>query len=442
MILKVTKNTDPVWKKKFSTVATSPQLEKIVADMRETLEFTMGVGLAAPQVGYPWRLFIVNYADLHETFINPKILKKGEETDFFEEGCLSVPSCRGLVERSTEIEMDYTNLKGEHKHATLSGFYARIIQHEYDHLNSTFYVDRIKNKKHIYSFSAIRIVYFGSNSFSATILKSLIGQIGIGDYEIPLVITSPDQPSGRGQKLQSSPVKTLAQEFNIPVLTPERLAKKEGDAFKLTNFEIYEKIKSLNPDLLVLEAYGKILPKEILEIPKFAPINIHPSLLPKYRGPSPIIAPILNGDKYTGVTIMKMNEKMDEGDIYLKARYKIAENETAESLSVNLAELAKELLHHVIHYIALKKIKSKPQDQLRATYTKFIKKEDGKIDLNKPPKNLSRMIRAYYPWPGVWGEYNGKILKLLPNQKVQLEGKNPISLKDFKSGHKDFTLTW
>lgn len=443
MLLKITKKTDPIWKKKFSDIdPTNNNLKRIVADMRETLSFTMGVGLAAPQVGYPWRMFIVDYADLQETFINPKILSKNQESDFFEEGCLSVSGTRGLVERQTELEIEYYNLDGEHKKATLTGFYARIIQHEYDHLYSTFYIDRIKKSKYITHFSPVKIIFFGSSNFSAQMLYSLIGQTLVGDYEIPLVVTSPDKPVGRGQNNQPSPVKVMANQFKIPIATPEKLAKKVGNKYLLNNKEIFQQIKQLKPDLLVLAAYGKILPKEILEIPKIAPINIHPSLLPKYRGPAPIQAPILNGDKYSGVTIMKMNEKMDEGEIYLKVRYLLKPKETAESLGLELERISKDLLHHVIHHLAVKKMKARPQDNLKASYTKIIHKEDGKIDLAKPPKNLERMIRAFYPWPGVWCNYNGKILKLLPDHKVQLESKNPVTLKDFKSGHKDFKLDW
>lgn len=443
MILKITKNIDPIWKRKFSDIDPKDKnLKRIVADMQETLSFTMGVGLAAPQVGLPYRMFIVDYADLTETFINPKIISKNTETDFVEEGCLSIPGVRGLVERFTELEVEYDTLSGEHKKAHLTGFYARIIQHEYDHLSSTFYLDRIKKEKYIYRFDPIKLVFFGSAELSAAILFSLLGQSMVGDYEIQLVVTSSDKPVGRGQKLQSSPVKTLAEQFKLPVISPERLAKKEANTFKLTNQEVYQQIKNLKPDILVLVAYGKILPKEILAIPKIAPINIHPSLLPKYRGPAPLQAPIIKGDKYTGVTIMKMTEKMDEGDIYLKARYLLKPDETAQTLEKSLESIAKDLTHHVIHYLALKKMKSRPQDPAKASYTKLIHKEDGKIDLNKPPKNLERMIRAYYPWPGVWGDYNGKVLKLLPNHMVQLEGKNPVSLNNFKSGHKDFTLKW
>jgi methionyl-tRNA formyltransferase len=346
------------------------------------------------------------------------------------------------VERSTEIEIEYTDTKGQRKRGKLSGFYARIIQHEYDHLNSTFYIQRIQKPKHLYKFDPINIVFFGSSEFSATVLLSLIGQTFVGDYTIPLVITSPDKPTGRGQKVQPSTVKRLTQQFNIETIEPEKLARRNGDIFELTNKDVYDKIKKLKPDVLVLASYGKILPKEILDLPKYAPVNVHPSLLPKYRGPSPIQSPLLNGDKVTGVTIMKMNEKMDEGDIYVKSRYEIKEGETAESLSKALADISKDLLHHTIHYLAIKKIKTRPQDHSKATYTKIIHREDGKIDWQKPPKNLERLIRAYYSWPGVWTQYDGKILKLLPEHKVQLEGKNPVSLKDFKSGHKDFNLIW
>ncbi len=441
MILKITKKTDPVWKKKFSDVELSPAITKLAADMKETLAFTQGVGLAAPQVGYPYRLFIVDYADLKETFINPKIISKNEdETDLVEEGCLSIPGYRGLVERPTELEIEYLTIDGKKKSAKVSGFYARIIQHEYDHLNSTFYIDRIKKSKHLYSFDPIRIVFFGSSDFSAIILNSLIGLSVVGDYAIPLIVTSIDKPTGRGNKIQSSPVKTLAEQWGIKVITPERLAKKVGGSFELTNIEALEKIKAADPEVLVLASYGKILPKEILELPKYAPVNVHPSLLPKYRGPSPIQTAILNGDKTTGVTIMRMNEKMDEGEFYLKAKYQLKGSETASELSDTLANLGKDLLHHVVHYLALKKIKTKPQDHTKATYTKIINKEDGKIDFAKPPKNLEAMIRAYHPWPGVWGDYNGKVLKLLPDRMVQLEGKNPIKLKDFRAGHKDFRL--
>jgi methionyl-tRNA formyltransferase len=188
------------------------------------------------------------------------------------------------------------------------------------------------------------------------------------------------------------------------------------------------------------------LPKDILEIPTKYPVNIHPSLLPKYRGPAPVSTAILNGDKYTGVTMMVMSEKMDSGDILASARLKIAPRDTTASLETKLANLGASLIHHVLHLATIGKIEPQPQDHTKATYTKILKKEDGLINWKNPPENLERLIRAYYPWPGVWCKFrmqNSEFrIKLLPNKMVQVEGKDPVSLQQFKSGHKDFTLDW
>ncbi|MEX0621405.1 MAG: methionyl-tRNA formyltransferase [Candidatus Woykebacteria bacterium] len=434
MILKLYRHRGKIWKQKFQSIkAISPQLKQLVKDMQETLELTSGVGLAAPQIGQPLRLFIVDYGELKETFINPKIIKREKEADEVEEGCLSVPGVRGLVSRSTGIEIDYIDIHGKKKRAILAGYYARIVQHEYDHLSSTFYTSHIVDKNKLYTYKPIKIVYFGTSEFAVPILKTLYGQQFVGEVEIPLVITAPDAPAGRGKTSTSSLVKLIATEFNLNIDTPASL---KG------NKKFVSKLKSLNPDFIVLASYGKIIPKEILEVPKKGSINVHPSILPKYRGPSPIGSAILAGDKSTGVTIIKMNEKMDEGDILGTARIRISTKDTAQSLSKKLADLSSKFILHILHLAHLEKIKAKPQNHKLATYTKIIRKEDGLINWKKPPQNLELIIRAYYPWPGVWTKYNGKILKLLPGNKLQLEGKNPVTVKEFKAGHKDFTLNW
>ena len=254
----------------------------------------------------------------------------------------------------------------------------------------------------------------------------------MGEYSIDLVVTAPDKPSGRGQQLTPSEVKKMAERFNLPVVTPD----------SIKNVKLINQLKKLEPDFIVLASYGKLIPEEILSIPKKGALNVHPSLLPKYRGASPIAAAILNGDKFTGITIMKMNEKMDEGDILAVVKIRVSPKDTSETLSIKLANVATRLIHHVLHLAAAAKIKPKPQDHKRATYTKFLKKADGYIDWKTPPKNLEAAIRAYYRWPGVWTRYKGKILKLLPNKMVQLEGKEPTVLSEFKTGHLDFTLGW
>ncbi len=202
--------------------------------------------------------------------------------------------------------------------------------------------------------------------------------------------------------------------------------------------EFTSHLKSLNADLFVVGAYGQILPKELIDIPRLGTINIHPSLLPKYRGASPIQSAILSGDAKTGVTFIKMDEQMDHGDIVSQLEEEIKPTDTFESLAVRLFDLAADKLPGLIKNY---KGEGKKQNDGDATFTKILKREDGLIDLQAPPDpgQLKRMIRAYHPWPGVWFEYdlNGKktIIKLLPEEKIQVEGKKPMSYKDFKNGY-------
>ncbi len=444
MILKVSKSEDSIWKKKFANVSKiGAEIKKLISDMEETLEFSGGVGLAAPQVGTPLRLFIVSVSQMQrrqkslkairETFINPKIRFLTKEANIFDEGCLSIPGYRGPVSRPKKLEIEYLNKKFEKKKIVATGFLSRVIQHEYDHLNSIFYVQRVAKKEEIYKFEPIKIVFFGTPAFGEIILKSMIGLSIFGEYEIPLVVTRADKKVGRDKPLTMSPVKKLAQTFNLPIETPQTL---KG------NQPLIENIAKLKPDLIVLASYGKIIPQEILSIPKFGSLNVHPSLLPKYRGASPIQTAIISGEKETGITIMLMNEKLDEGDILSQGLVPIDTTDTYFSLSKKLALAATKLLNQTTFAWVTKQIKVVTQDPKKATYTKLLKKDDGFVDWKKPPENLERMIRAYFPWPGVWSRYNGKILKLLPERKVQLEGKSPVSLEDFKRGHRDFTLDW
>ncbi|MDO8676584.1 MAG: methionyl-tRNA formyltransferase [Candidatus Azambacteria bacterium] len=236
---------------------------------------------------------------------------------------------------------------------------------------------------------------------------------------------------------------------------------------------LIEKLEYLKPDLAIIAAYGKILPKEILEIPRQGFINVHPSLLPKYRGASPIQNVILNGDSETGVTIMKIDEKMDHGPLLANSLLQVTDNDTYESLSKKLAELGADLLIKTIPDYISEKIKPVAQDHEKATYTKIIKKEDGKIDWSKNADEIERMTRAYYPWPGAWTTWGGKILKILEAEsvidnnygdykighiftivqrcivvkcgekfleikKLQLESGKALTAKEFLNGHKNF----
>ena len=274
----------------------------------------------------------------------------------------------------------------------------------------------------------IKIIFFGTPEFAKIVLGKIIKTPSFKDkkaghwkFEILAAVTAPDKPVGRKRIPTPPPVKVLAQENNIPVLQPT----------DLTDQKFARQLKSFSPDLIVVAAYGKIIPKNILDIPKFGSLNIHPSLLPKYRGASPIQSAILNGDKETGVTIMLMDEKMDHGDIISKFQFPISNDDTYEFLSKKMAELGAGLLIKTIPDYVAGKIKPIGQEHDKATYCKIIKKNDGKIDWSKSAQEIYNQWRAFYPWPGVFFQStinNQQItIKLIEINlsDVKNEGKNP-----------------
>jgi methionyl-tRNA formyltransferase len=272
-----------------------------------------------------------------------------------------------------------------------------------------------------------RIAFFGNTKYSVIDARVLHEKLGL-----VLVVTKPDKPSGRNRILTPNPVKTFAVDNKIPVI--------EADSFSDTSKQKLEEIFRFAQDdggldFIVVADYGVILPKTALEIPKIAPLNIHQSLLPKYRGTSPAPAAILAGDKKTGVTIIKMVEAVDAGDILAQEEYEMTPAETTNSLLTKLNQLGSQLVCKVIENYD--DIKPKPQDESKVIFSERMSKTDGLIDLLNPPDpaTLNRMIRAYYPWPTVWTKLDGKILKFLPNQMVQPEGKKPMTVKEFLNGY-------
>lgn len=195
-------------------------------------------------------------------------------------------------------------------------------------------------------------------------------------------------------------------------------------------------------DLAVVAAYGHILSKQELDAPKYGCINVHPSLLPKYRGPSPIQSTILNGDRVSGVTIMKMDEKIDHGPVIYTEQILLSKQDTFDSLSKKMFLRSSKILPKIIKDFIAGKIKSAPQYHSQSTYTSYQTRKNGYFDINNPPSPeiLDRMVRAYYPWPGVWTRWNDKIVKFLPERKIQMEGKKVMDLKDFLNGYPDFPI--
>ena len=302
----------------------------------------------------------------------------------------------------------------------------------------------------------MKIVFMGTPDFSLQPLKKLIEA---GHY-VSLVLTRKDKKRNRGE-LSPTPVKELAQELNIPVLTPSRM-KDEA---------LLERLNSERADFFVVVAYGKILPKEILDMPKFGCINIHASLLPEYRGAAPIQWSIIDGKKKTGITTMLMDEGLDTGDILKQYELPISDNETGGSLFEKLALLGGEAIVDTIDNF--NNITPKKQGESTTGYAKMISKSMGDIDFNKSAIEIERLIRGMNPWPSAYTKYMGKVLKIweakvaeniseLPNIKLnenygkiysfnnrifiicnssalevlslQLEGKKKMSAKDFLLG--------
>src|SRR3989338_3685591 len=257
----------------------------------------------------------------------------------------------------------------------------------------------------------VKIIFFGTSEFGSVVLGKLV-QAG---YKPFLVVTTQENPAGRNLKLISSPVKILAEQYRLPVAQPEKLGLAKFCKSNLAK-------PSLEPDLFVVASYGEILPKEVLDIPKKGTLNVHPSLLPKYRGPSPVHTSILNGDKSTGVTIMLLDEKMDHGPILANSKFEILNSKpTFPELRDKLAELGADLLIKTIPQWVEGKIQAIPQDDSRATYTKIFAKEDGKIDWNRPAEEIECQMRAFTPWPGTFTVFKGHNLKIL---KVAVFNRN------------------
>ncbi|HPN96344.1 MAG TPA: methionyl-tRNA formyltransferase [Candidatus Moranbacteria bacterium] len=259
----------------------------------------------------------------------------------------------------------------------------------------------------------ISIVFMGTSSFAETILRSLVSS----KYNVKAVYTQGDKKTGRNQEIGQSPVKITAEGYKIPVLEP-----KNFDEIATAELE------SLNPDLIIVAAYGKILPRKILEIPQFGSINVHASILPKFRGPSPIQNALLYGEKETGVTFMLMDEGIDTGDILFQEEIKIGKDDTYPELSQKLAEASSRLILEVIPQWIEKKIKPQSQDNSKATICQLIERQDGKVNWDSEAQEIYNRYRAFYPWPGIYTFWKRKdsYLRLKLN-KISHIASNPES---------------
>lgn len=237
----------------------------------------------------------------------------------------------------------------------------------------------------------------GSPEFAVPTLRSLAQS-----YPISGVVTQPDRPAGRGRSLTPPPVKLLAQELGLPVIQPAKLRQPE----------VLEQLARWAPDLIVVAAFGQILRPQVLDLPRLGCVNVHASLLPRWRGAAPINAAILHGDAQTGVTIMRMDPGVDTGPILGQRAEAIHPSDTTSSLSQRLALLGADLLLEILPDYLDGKIQPQPQDDSLATYAPMLKKEDGLLDFNQTAPELERRVRAFQPWPGAYMEWAGGLLKI------------------------------
>jgi len=267
----------------------------------------------------------------------------------------------------------------------------------------------------------MRIVFMGTPEFSVPPLEYLIKS----EYQVVGVYTQPDKPTGRGRTLEQLPVKRVALQHGLELFQP----------VKLRNPDEVARLAALKPDLILVAAFGQILPQSVLDIPKFGCLNIHPSLLPEYRGATPIPAAILVGDKETGVTIMLMDAGMDTGPIISQIIVGIEPDDTTESLTTRLAQAGVRLLGEALPLWFEGSLKPQPQDGSKATYTKPVTKDDGTIDWQMSAVEISRRIRAFHPWPGCYTWWQGKLLKVLEAVALHKEGSlTPGKVVDLASG--------
>lgn len=308
----------------------------------------------------------------------------------------------------------------------------------------------------------MRIVFMGTPEFAVPPLHYLI----VNGHSVVAVYTPPDKPSGRGRALAEPPVKRAALSLNLPVVQIPNLKKAETIA----------QLAALQPEAIVVAALGQILPQAVLDIPCYGCINIHPALLPRHRGASPIAAAILAGDEFTGVSIMRMDAGLDTGPVFTQARIPISEQDTTASLTNKLSQVAARVLAEVLVALERNELTPQPQNEAEASYSGEIAREQGKIDWQLPAADIWRRVRAYQPWPGCYTAWQDKQLKIieavpLPEEgevkagqvvalaaqqasgaafgigtgkgllgilNVQLEGKRVVSAAEFLRGQRDF----
>jgi methionyl-tRNA formyltransferase len=430
----IVKDPNPILRAEAEQVSSfDGAIQELIDDMILTMRESDGIGLAAPQVGESKKILVAEYETKDESedsfplcvLINPEIISESKEEKFMVEGCLSFPGKELYVKRPKEIEVKAQDRWGKSISMKCSNLFGRVIQHENDHLNGILMIDHVK---------PVKTVFVGNGSLGIPVLNRMIND---PQFELTAVFTSLDKIAGRKNELKETPIATESSNLKLKII-------KIGD---INDGKSINLIKEINPELIVLTDFGQILSKKIIELPKYGILNIHPSMLPKYRGTSPVVSALLAGEKRTGVSIIKLNDKIDSGNILSQIEIKIRPRETAESLKETLAEVGADLLAETVPYYLSGEITPVVQKDENVIQTKRIEKSDGELKGDEDSKKVDLMVRALSPWPGVYKIVNGKKIfitkahldktKSLVIDKVKPEGKREMTYKEFALGNSE-----
>jgi methionyl-tRNA formyltransferase len=259
---------------------------------------------------------------------------------------------------------------------------------------------------------SLNLVFCGTPQFAVPTLEKLVAT----GFLVHLVLTQPDRPKGRGLELVASPVKQCATRLNLPIYQPEKIK---------TNEDLQGRLRKIASDAIIVVGYGRIIPKWMLELPRYGNLNLHASLLPMYRGAAPIQWAIANGEKVTGVTTMRIDEGLDTGDILLQQELGIAEDDTAETLAPRLAAIGADLMIETLSRLQATEITPKPQNHSEATLAPILTKEHGSIDFRRPAQEIYNRLRGFQPWPGAFTKFRGKVLAVTAARPVRQLNSQP-----------------
>lgn len=403
------------------------EFQQVIDKMIATMRNSKGVGLAAPQVGILNKLIVLEFSgdekDNPDHFpltiiANPKIDIYSNSKCNLVEGCLSFPKLITSIKRPSKVTVSGLDRWGKPLSIETDGFHARVLQHEIDHLEGVLLIDRMK---------PLKTVLLSNMELGLPLMEQLKLNPQF-DFEYLIC--------GEKNEIRHSSI-NMVSEANKLGLKP--IIWRSED--QITNL-----LHEIKPDLLIVAGFGKILSECVINLPKYGSLNIHPSLLPKYRGPAPVPATILAGDKNTGITIIKMTREMDAGPIVGQLKVKISGNESKNHMLGELSKMGAEFLVDLIPYYISGEIKPETQDEAKATYMKMIKKDDGEIKKGDSAELIERKIRAYESWPTVWTYSGNKKIQILSahlNADGKLvidllkpEGKTEMTYADFKNGYK------